>query len=904
MGGLIVRAYLAGLQPSGGVLPPANHRVRKFVSIGTPHFGSFQAPNAGVQAPEMLPGSALLRALASWNQYVDDLRGVDAIAIAGNAGAYYSSGNADDGVVSLSSASLGFAMIDLRTRIVPYCHTDPGFNVFGIGMTCFTSPGIANITSPLHQTWQIIHSFLSSTPDWATVGHSPSADPYLSRLAGAYFTLQDGNGNIFQDVSSMSFGATPLFSGPNSLFYNEFVGASVPTTLSISRGSAGILSCGPFTVPAGSSEILRCKFPPVVGSVTPLASGPGIVVPSGSTITIHGTGFGSQQCAQCRVTILPSTQMSISSWTDSTITASLSAVYNGLLQLSVQTASGSDSINIMVAPAAAPPASLTIQTTPSGLQFSLDGGPLQTSPQTVSLVTGSTHTIAIAATQPGGPGTQYSFVSWNDNGPASHTFSVTGTGTLAATFKTQYQLTVSISPPGSGTVSPTSGGYYDSGAAVPLQAVAASGFVFGSWTGKVANSSLASTTVNMTSPQSVAAAFLGRTLTVQTTPAGLQFSVDGGPMLLAPQTLTLSSGGTHTIATPPIQSGPTGTQYVFTGWNDGGSATHTFTASTSATLAASFKTQYQLTLAASPLSGGSVQPVSGSFYDAGSAVSITATPTAGYSFQGWIGNVIDPKAQSTGVTLSAPQSATALFTTVAPLVSAGGVVPLFSSVPVVQPGSWISIYGSRLADATVTWSGDFPTSLGGVSVTVNGRPGYLWLVSPTQINLQAPDDTATGPVKVVVTTPNGSAESTVTLGAVAPALSLLDANHPAGIIISPDGSGAYGGGTYDLLGPTGSYSFSTRPVRPGETLVLYGVGFGTTTPPVPAGSSFSGAATLANPVSVTIGGVPATVAFAGLVSAGLYQLNVVVPYVASGEQSILASVRGSSTQPGIVVSVK
>jgi hypothetical protein len=41
------------------------------------------------------------------------------------------------------------------------------------------------------------------------------------------------------------------------------------------------------------------------------------------------------------------------------------------------------------------PSSLTIQTNPSGLQFSLDGGSLQTAPQTLTLATGSTHTIAV-----------------------------------------------------------------------------------------------------------------------------------------------------------------------------------------------------------------------------------------------------------------------------------------------------------------------------------------------------------------------------------------------------------------------------------------------------------------------------------------------------------------------------
>lgn len=58
-------------------------------------------------------------------------------------------------------------------------------------------------------------------------------------------------------------------------------------------------------------------------------------------------------------------------------------------------------------------------------------------------------------------------------------------------------------------------------------------------------------------------------ITIQTSPPGLQFSVDGGTALAAPQTLPLSQG-THTISVATTQAGGTGTQYVFTSWSDGG----------------------------------------------------------------------------------------------------------------------------------------------------------------------------------------------------------------------------------------------------------------------------------------------------------------------------------------------
>ena len=94
MGGLIARAYLAGLQPNQTLTPPTTTLVGKLVLIATPNFGAFAAGNyvttisAGSQSAELAPGSAFLWNLANWNQRTDDLRGVSAIAVIGNAGAY------------------------------------------------------------------------------------------------------------------------------------------------------------------------------------------------------------------------------------------------------------------------------------------------------------------------------------------------------------------------------------------------------------------------------------------------------------------------------------------------------------------------------------------------------------------------------------------------------------------------------------------------------------------------------------------------------------------------------------------------------------------------------------------------------------------------------------------------
>ena len=163
-----------------------------------------------------------------------------------------------------------------------------------------------------------------------------------------------------------------------------------------------------------------------------------------------------------------------------------------------------------------------------------------------------------------------------------------------------------------------------------------------------------------------------------------------------------------------------------------------------------------------------------------------------------------------------------------PSITPGGVVPVYSSVPSVQSGEWFSIYGSNLANSTMSWNGDFPTSLGGTSVTIDGKSAYLWFVSRGQINLQVPDDLNLGSVPVVVTTAGGKATSSVTLAQFAPSFSLVDNKHVAGIVVTPDGSRACGL-RRDLQHHRAHRNLARIPNRcrqPGDSLSLFAVGLG------------------------------------------------------------------------------
>ena len=109
-------------------------------------------------------------------------------------------------------------------------------------------------------------------------------------------------------------------------------------------------------------------------------------------------------------------------------------------------------------------------------------------------------------------------------------------------------------------------------------------------------------------------------------------------------------------------------------------------------------------------------------------------------------------------------------------------------------------------------------------------------------------------------------------------------------------SGSYLAAQHSNGSYVGGYAGAT-PAKPGEVIILWGSGFGPASPAVPAGQVFTGANKLANPVTVTIRGQPAAVDSAGVVGAGLVQINVHVPAsINNGDAAVGATVGGVATQ--------
>ena len=242
-----------------------------------------------------------------------------------------------------------------------------------------------------------------------------------------------------------------------------------------------------------------------------------------------------------------------------------------------------------------------------------------------------------------------------------------------------------------------------------------------------------------------------------------------------------------------------------------------------------------------------------------------------------------------------------------PTITANGVVNAASVSGAIAPGAWVSIFGTNLSATTRPWAGaDFvggklPLSLDGVAVTINGKAAAVAYVSPTQINVLAPDETATGLLSVQVNAPAGNSNSALALEqTAAPAFFEFRANTAVYVV------GTHADGSLLAGAPLVQQGTVGTPAKPGETIVLYGTGFGATQPPISAIAMVPSPLPLAGAqdLRVRIAGLDCVVAFAGLISPGLYQFNVVVPQVADGDQSVVAELRGLQTRADLLLTVQ
>ncbi|MBI4547791.1 MAG: putative Ig domain-containing protein, partial [Ignavibacteriae bacterium] len=371
-----------------------------------------------------------------------------------------------------------------------------------------------------------------------------------------------------------------------------------------------------------------------------------IIVPStDSTYTVNfKTQFFLTMNASTGGTVTPA-----SNWYDSAQVVSISATPNVGYTFSGWSGSGTGSYTGPNNPASITirsaitetasftlfPIQVTVQSNPPGRSFIVDGVAYSNS-QTFTWSATESHTLSTTTPQTGDSVTRYLWSSWSDGGAMTHSVAPITDTTFIVNFTTQYFLTM-IANTG-GTVSPVSN-WYNSGQVVSISATPSSGYSFSSWTGTGTGSYTGPNnpaTVTMNSPITETANFTLNSIqvTVQTVPSGRTVIVDG-ITYTSPSTFIWVANSSHTISADSIQSGTSGTRYVWSSWSDGGTRTHTVAPLVNTTYTATFRTQYFLTMVANP--GGIVTP-SNDWFDSGENVTITAIPNSGFSFSSWTGS--------------------------------------------------------------------------------------------------------------------------------------------------------------------------------------------------------------------------------------------------------------------------
>jgi uncharacterized protein (TIGR03437 family) len=257
------------------------------------------------------------------------------------------------------------------------------------------------------------------------------------------------------------------------------------------------------------------------------------------------------------------------------------------------------------------------------------------------------------------------------------------------------------------------------------------------------------------------------------------------------------------------------------------------------------------------------------------------------------------------------------------IVTKGSTVPAISNVQnaatfqtTLAPNTYAVIFGQNLSttnpgrawtatDFTSNSNGtlNMPTALDGTSVTIGGAPAYIYYISPGQINVITPSFFVGSGIPVVVKV-NGqvSAAFNVTLQSLAPSFftwqpatsdfgKYLIAQHANGTNVGKVG-----------LFPGTATSFTT-PASPGETIILYGTGFGPTNPPIANGIETDKVYSLSPTPTATFGGEAATVVFGGLIPplSQVYQFDVTIPSNApNGDSSLVVTVNGAQSFSGLI----
>jgi uncharacterized protein (TIGR03437 family) len=388
MGGLIGRSYLAGKQnrTPAAFNPPASPGIRKIIFLATPNFGTGVASKFGIdtQTDEMSVGSQFLFDLNTWNDGTDDLRGLDVLAVAGDGGTGSESSipGFDDGVVTLTSASIGFARQG-RTRVIPACHADISLLILA-GYCSSNATFIADITDASNITGQIVVSFLTGTTAWQQLGQAIEANAVASTLGGLNIQAEDLIGAEQPIVSAsvtVPTGKLNLSINSGNIAYSEGLTPNISLASSIQLFGTVMLS-PTITLPAATVLPLVAKTGPLIAraipagsTVFPLNAAPGeLVAIYGSNLSSVTQTAASQpyptQLADVQV-LVNGTAVPVEYISPGQINIVYANLAPALTQLTVSNSSGKHTVNVLLQ--AAVPSVFSLDSTGTGAAAAING---------------------------------------------------------------------------------------------------------------------------------------------------------------------------------------------------------------------------------------------------------------------------------------------------------------------------------------------------------------------------------------------------------------------------------------------------------------------------------------------------------------------------------------------------
>ena len=367
---------------------------------------------------------------------------------------------------------------------------------------------------------------------------------------------------------------------------------------------------------------------------------------------------------------------------------------------------------------------VTVTSNPPGLAVVVDGATV-TTPQIFSWALNSSHTLAVPPSAQTLSGGIYTYGRWSDSTAASHGITVThGNNHVAqpanlpavtvytANFVQLAAYTATAFPAGAGSITVTpspqsyagaSGVYFVARQPVTLSASAQGAYRFVTWDGTSAPFSANAKSDYVPdggTAYAVTADFSTQPITtITTSPGGFYFTVDGN-FYKGPQSFTSDlfgsswdAGTTHSLAGfSPSEPYSVNSRYLFDSWSDGGALSHNFTVPAGAsTIAGTFTAQYVPIVYADPNCAGTItlKPASADgFYSAGTNLTVTEKPEAGWLLTAWTGDLTVKRATQTLTvndeelavaaynTSTAPFKVTALVPTSYPSGGAGGTLKI------------------------------------------------------------------------------------------------------------------------------------------------------------------------------------------------------------------------------------